>query len=373
MTPGLLSEGVPEDTGEHRRRLEALRREVVLDPRQVTRYLVLAQKHSAAEDVVAGARAFVRALVISKPDLRVVQNALEQLMFFPRPRVMPLLWRAAEEAGSYPHEELLERAIATGPEPSDTERRNYLTYLFRRGDFARDRLPYVICGMPKSASTFISGLVAAMTGLPIDGPHNYNEFIPGSFDKGCMWDLCQHDAVVHGHLAANPRAICYLRLLKARPIITVRNIFDALRSYVDQLFAGPQDSRHELPDLLDHAVLRGAAFYVDFYASWVRARPRFETLWINYEEIRADPHGLVDRLAAHVGGALVPGGLDAARRMVAPGGLDAGQRKALMVNQGVSGRGRELSDRQKAAVRTMYKFYRDVDFREIDPEHYRTG
>lgn len=344
------------------------KRRVLVDPHGVPAYMAVARAFSAQEEFAAGTRALLRALLISRPAIEAVRNTLERVMFYPQPQAMALLWRMADEAATYPHEELLEREIAERPAITEAERLNYLQYLFRRRELARDTLPYMICGMPKSASTFVSGLVTEMTGLPMDDPHNYNEFFTCGLDKGVLGDLCQRDVVVHGHLAANPRAVCYFRLLKIRPIVTVRNIFDALRSYVDHMFPSAKGDRLVLPTLLDNAILRMGAFYVEFYASWYRAQRRFDTLWVHYDEIHENPAGLIDRLGAHLGPGVVPGGIERARSLAAPGGLDARRKQALMFNRGVSGRGRDLSDRQRKLIRSMYYLYADVDFRPIDPE-----
>lgn len=344
------------------------KRSVLAEPALAGGYIQLARSFSGQEDFAAGTRALINAFLISRPPIEAVRLTLERVMFYPNPRAMSLLWRMAEEARGYPHEELLEREIAHLPALSDGARRNYLSYLFRRSDYVRDELPFVVIGMPKSASTFVSGLVTEMTGRPIDDPHNYNEFLQVNFDKGCMWDLCQRDVVVHGHLAANPRTVCYFRLLNVRPIITVRNIFDALRSYVDHMFPSARGDDELLPVLIDRAILRIGAFYVEFYASWFRARAKFDTLWVDYDEIGSDPVGLVDRIAAHVGPAVLPGGIEKARALIAGHGLDPERKRSLMFNKGVSGRGRDVDERQRSMIRSMYYFYADVDFRPIDPD-----
>lgn len=350
------------------RRIAEERRKVIAAPGQPQGYLLLARALSDVKDFSTGTRALIAAFLISRPAIEAVRLVLEQVMFHPQPRAMALLWRMAEEAATYPHEELLEREIAERRTIGEAERRNYLNYLFRQRLPRRDTLPYVICGMPKSASTFVSALAAEMTGLPLDDPHNYNDYFTCGFDKGLIWDLCQRDVVVHGHLAANPRALCYFRLLKVRPIVTVRNIFDALRSYADHMFPKARGDDTVLPTLLDFAILRMAGFYVDFYASWYRARDRFDMLWVDYDEVKSDPAGLVRRIAGHLGSGVVAGGIDKAMALAAPGGLDEKRRDALMFNKGVAGRGSALSDRQRALVRSMYDFYPGVDFSRIDPE-----
>jgi hypothetical protein len=352
-------------------RIAAGMQNLVADPGQAAAHIALARACSEQQDFARGTRALIRALVISRPPIEAVRVTLEQVMFHPQPRAMALLWRMADEAATYMHEELLEREVASRTTITESERRNYLRYLFRRRDLARDSLPYVICGMPKSASTFVSGLVSEMTGLPMDDPHSYNESFMFGLDKGLLGDLCQRDVVVHGHLAANPRSVCYLRLLKARPIVTVRNIFDALRSYVDHVFPSRQVDPEILPTLLNNVILQVGAFYVEFYATWYRARRQLDTLLVHFDDIQADPLEVVDRVAAHLGSGASAEGIARARAMAAPGGLDDRRRKALQYNRGVSGRGCDLAEEQRAMVRSLYYHYGDVDFRPIDPEFER--
>ncbi|MEQ9151730.1 MAG: hypothetical protein RLO06_09600 [Parvibaculum sp.] len=347
----------------------AAKRELIRDPRSLSGHQRLASAAGAASEFQTMGRALAAHFLIARSPLARLRPILERMLSaIPGSPVLPLLWRFAEEESDFTYESHLERRLAREADLTPAQRWNYLRYLFRRADFELPELPYVVVGMPKSASTFVSGLVAELAGVPIDTPHSPNDFLGTGFDKGRMWDLCNAHSVVHGHLAATPRTLSYFRLLNVRPIITVRNIFDALRSYADHITVTEEDGRSAL--WMNFAVMRMAALNVEFYATWCRAWQRgWDQLWVEYDEVRSDPHGLVDRLVMHLGAAnLARDGVARAQAMLEGDRMSQERKRSLMFNKGQSGRGREIPEVQKSVVRQMYSIYPDIDFSPIDPE-----
>lgn len=346
-------------------RLDAGRRALVLSPDAANAYAAIAGAFGASGRREDASRAMVAALLIARPPIAAVRPILDRLMTFHNSGCMSLFWRLAEEADSRPHQEILEQTLARRDHLTDAERLNGLRYLLRRPGMELASLPYVICGSSRSGGTFISNLVAEMTGLRVGSPHDFNEFSGAALDSGRLYDLCRTPTVVHGHLPANGQSLCYFRLLNVRPIVTVRNIFDALRSYADHISGYPRTETVP-PTWIRAAIMRRAAFFVEFYAGWCRSRDRFETLWIDYDELHSDPDGLVERIAAHVG--VDAAGVARARALLDIDKLDEQRRRALLINRGVPGRGRELTDLDRGLVRSLYPLYPDIDFRPIDPD-----
>jgi len=333
-------------------------------------YAALADAAAAVADTEGQARARVASLLIEQPSLSAAQQVrLRELADLPGSDLLPLLWRFADEQGRYAFDDEVERLVARDDAGLPEARRvGYLRYLFRGNPVGTPSLPHVVNGMPKSASTFVTGLVMDMTGLPISTPHHHNDYLGTGLDKWRMRELCVPGSVVHSHLAATPCTLCYFRLFDARPIITVRNIFDALRSYADHVAAAAgADGGSET--WLNFAVMRMAGFYVEFYATWRQAQEGWDLLWVDYEQVRSDPDALIDRIAAHLGPAtLSEEGIERARAMATPDGMAEDRKRLLMMNKGRSGRGREIGEPHRSLVRDLYRAYPDVDFRPIDPD-----
>lgn len=223
--------------------------------------------------------------------------------------------------------------------------------------------PILVCGMPKSASTFISHCLGGALGYRVRGAHNMNDGTGTGFDLTSLLRVSGPDIVAHSHLSANARVLTYIKIMGIRPIITVRNIFDALRSYADHLSGSPDLPGRDTADLQSAAVLRMAFHYVDFFATWSRASSRgVPACFIDYQTIRTDPEDATSQAIVGAGrnisGETVAGAVARA--------LDPQHRPATRFNIGRSGRGKEIPDDLRRLVRSLYMLHPDIDFGRID-------
>ena len=240
--------------------------------------------------------------------------------------------------------------------------------------FCRDGRYIVVTALPKSGSTFLTHTLAEVTGYSrcyfgISYTNVEQElYLPK------MLDAYGQGSVVHQHFRANATNLEILSLFKARPIVLVRNVFDAAVSVRDHLI---QESSENLPAVylppgysgwagerqFEYIVDFVMPWYLSFFASWVYAErlQNFPLLWMVYEEVIRD-------WPAAVACALRFSGIEKPREVVeaALTRVSEKPRERIRFNKGVVGRGEEsLTAAQRKRVRELARHYPDVDFAPI--------
>jgi Sulfotransferase domain len=229
---------------------------------------------------------------------------------------------------------------------------------------------FIAC-MPKSGSTFLKHVLCALTGwreatLTYAFLQNEEElYLPH------LRAVASADTVTQQHCRATVPNVQLMQAFAIRPIVLVRNLFDAVVSYTDffdngatvnTFFQGRWDSleRERRIDLIiDHFV----PWYLGFYVSWTdaMARGQLDCMLLRYEDMIADKPGTLERLADFYG-------LDipAAECAAAVAAIEGDPDKAkTRFNKGKAGRGEELSEAQTARIRALAGYYHDVDFAPI--------
>lgn len=279
-------------------------------------------------------------------------------------------------ASLMPNLHMFERNVVRTPPSTPDSRRVALAHLFDFSDFPRfdDVLPRIlIAAMPKSASTYLSTLLGQVLGRQTLGLHNRNGPIGVAFDPLVFMRAYGRGGVLHSHLDASIRTLAMVRLLKLRPVVQTRNIFDALASYLDHM-AGriyPGSHADELTGERRRRVgiLRMARHYVDLVASWSSVPADLPVLWVGYDVVRSDPAGVIRRVLDHTGLAADAARIEAVVSAAKPESLPEAERSRLRFNKGVGQRGAMFTDDEKDWVRALYAEYPDVDFSCIDPEY----
>ncbi len=247
---------------------------------------------------------------------------------------------------------------------------------------------YIVCCMPKSGSSFLKVALETATQLPPASLTSFgNTWLSSQFGMNPREQELDELALVktallhpRGYVAQHhTRYTTYLGLQMVAygltPIVTLRNIPDALVSFDDMMVAwrsgpGPKtwtsDTPFALP--LDYAELAPGAriallarslgvWMIQFHLSWLRGREQnlVAPLVIRYEEDILDPERLTRRLSETLG-------LDAAEteRLLAFAERPDAERSRL--NVGKAGRGRE---RVPDDVRTFLREYAESFAGEI--------
>ncbi len=226
----------------------------------------------------------------------------------------------------------------------------------------------VIACFPKSGSTFLAQLLSTVTGFPqaymfFEAHQNeqelYMEKLLGTFGTS---------AVVQQHFRATEPNMQLCRAFGIRPVVLVRNIFDALVSMRDMIasealregvFFGQPFSAMTAAEKLDTVVRKYGFWYVEFFASWAYAKRdgRLDHLLVRYEDLMPNKEHWVREILKF--GKFDPANYDITGAVTAK----ENNRQGARFNQGVSGRGaEELTGAQKRWLRGCTDAFSDVDF-----------
>ncbi|MCR9268306.1 MAG: hypothetical protein NXI03_12120, partial [Alphaproteobacteria bacterium] len=210
---------------------------------------------------------------------------------------------------------------------------------------------------PRTPTVALEVALIRMMGLQRGGLHVHGELRTTAFDPVQARRELQSGRLVRAHVAAGLRMRACLNILRVRPIVIVRNVFDTLASYVgDNYFIalghrfGDLDRRQQRRILM----LRNAVDLVDIYASWsVLAKLNPRALRVDlYEDISQDWVGYTQRVVQERGARVSRAAVEKALEGVP---LDAKPPP------------HGFTADEKALVRELYAQYPTVDFSPIDP------
>ena len=231
----------------------------------------------------------------------------------------------------------------------------------------------VISAMPKSGSTFLARAVAEATGYQ----HTYLAYAYGNGEQELylpnVIDAYGRGTVTQQHFKANQHNLEILKDYAIRPVVLIRNIFDALVSVRDHLaqerldnlpgvHVGTEFRELEPAQQIDFVTDMVAPWYVAYFVSWHAADAAgVPFLWLSYEDAAADWPGAVARVLAH--GGLSRPAPDIARAVDVTAQKP---RQHIRLNRGVAGRGEStLSACQRERVMRLARHYPSVDFSRI--------
>lgn len=276
--------------------------------------------------------------------------------------------------------ECCRRAISLSPSPTyHVNLTNALSVLKRAprlSDFTTRIRPeqlgrhiFIAC-VPKSASTFLKNVLVGLTGFRdlfsvyAAGQNEHDLYLPS------IAEFAEHNTVTQQHCRASEANIQLMQAFAIRPVVLVRNVFDAVVSLLDFYKQGAffnsyfradfmsLDDETRIDLLIDNVV----PWYLQFVASWDLAEKerRLEIDWLSYEDLTADKAAAVERILEFYG--LGAARADISRRIA----LTEGDARRNRFNKGVAGRGRQkLTDRQKERIERFTVYYPSTDFKRI--------
>ncbi|MBT8484806.1 MAG: hypothetical protein HKO59_15105 [Phycisphaerales bacterium] len=230
----------------------------------------------------------------------------------------------------------------------------------------RDHPHIVIACFPKSGSTFLATTLARATGFrpyllnPI-GHDTERDIRPLSIPM-----FLTQPTVSQEHMHARTENVRWLRLLGVRPVVLVRDVFDAVVSARDHV--APPGARgpaaHPPPDendpsvRQDLAIRAGVPWMIDFFTSWRAARAKLDVHFVTYDELVADPIATIERIFTHVGMRVPATQISDALASIRP--------SEVRFNRGRGGRGRlELTPAEIRLVEDIAGTERDADLSMI--------
>jgi len=227
---------------------------------------------------------------------------------------------------------------------------------------------YVVFCMPKSGSSFLKSAIQQALQAPFVSLTSFGSGRMSSYFgmNGREQEICElalikatlsspQGFVAQHHTRYTPYLALQMGAYRLRPIVTVRNILDALVSFDDMMLdartdRGPEAWVSDAPFALPRSYIQMpvearlrllaaslGVWLVQFHLSWIRGVRQniVEPLVIRYERDILDPPRLVERLTE----ALELNELQAMRLKQF---VDSPDREASRFNVGRAGRGREL-------------------------------
>ena len=228
---------------------------------------------------------------------------------------------------------------------------------------------FIAC-VPKSGSTFLKNVLISLTGYR----DAFTAYTPAQFEQDLYLPSVLHvaeaDTVTQLHSRASDANVQIMQAFEIRPVVLVRNIFDAVVSLLDFYDGGASsatffradyrslDDQTRIDLLIDNLV----PWYFQFVASWSLAekQKRLEILWLSYEE-------LINNKQASITNVLKFYGLGAPLRGIEQRIRETeSEKRRMRFNKGVAGRGgARLSETQKARVRSYARYFPTTDFSQI--------
>ena len=236
---------------------------------------------------------------------------------------------------------------------------------------------------PKCGGTFIRNVVARVSGAELARPghalggRDATRYLP-MFALHMLSPTGPKALMTHAHMIGHHSNIQLLNVFGIKPVVMKRSIPDMLCSYAEMIetegrypngsynwsilcgvHTDPSFLHFDIDARLDFFVYHQAPWYIQFYASWLRA-DRNRSLpvhWTNYDAFRSDPirtiAGILDFYGLSDKATSVPEAVAQAQA----------NRSTLRFNKGVSGRGMALL--KPHHIQHLHRLalgYPDIDF-----------
>jgi Sulfotransferase domain len=228
---------------------------------------------------------------------------------------------------------------------------------------------FIAC-VPKSASTFLKNILLRLTAyrglFPTYSPWQTEQeiYLPAMIEHADV------NTVTQQHCRASEANIQIMQAFKVRPVILVRNIFDAIVSMTDFYRQGAYFNsyfRAEFPLLdekkqVDMLINNVVPWYLQFVSSWQLAERegRLEIYWLEYEELTENKVESVQQLLEFYGLGTYRGAVEKSVAEI------ESEKRRNRFNKGVVGRGKtSLTDAQKQRIIALTEYYPATDFSRI--------
>jgi hypothetical protein len=234
--------------------------------------------------------------------------------------------------------------------------------------------------MPKSGSTFTRRVLSEATGYEyVDLSYAYERTEQDLYLPKVI-DAYGRSGVDQLHIRPSAANLEIMRRFHIRPVILTRNLYDAVVSLRDNMFAGggvenypmlyatPSMAELDQERLADFVIAHAIPWYVNFYASWQDEYHggSVEALWVTYEELQADWATGIGKILDFYEIAKPRVELEGViARLERDGRAPGTPYETIRYNKGVVGRGNELTEAQRARVRELTQFYPWVDFTPV--------
>lgn len=243
------------------------------------------------------------------------------------------------------------------------------------GELGQARPCVVLAFPPKAAGTYLrSAAIAAVGGQLVrtvhaQGGRDATFYLP-TFLLYYGAGIPARPLVTHVHMQALAANRHFIEALDLRPVVMIRSLPDMLASYLDELEDQPLRPDKwlniKVPDGYpgfnaeqkgDFIIEMVAPWYASFFSTWLDYAATDErVLFLHYDDFRADPAGVLERLLAH---SRMPRSREHCQAAL---NETWRERAAFRYNQAVPGRGRKrFTPAQMERLRRLIGYYADLD------------
>ncbi|HEY2011838.1 MAG TPA: sulfotransferase domain-containing protein [Rhizomicrobium sp.] len=242
------------------------------------------------------------------------------------------------------------------------------------GELGQARPCVVLAFPPKAAGTYLrSAAITAVGGQLVrtvhaQGGRDATFYLP-TFLLYYTSGIPARPLVTHVHMQALAANRHFMEALDLRPVVMIRSLPDMLASYLDELEDQPLRPDKwlniKVPDAYpafsdeqkaDFIIEMMVPWYVSFFSTWLDyARTDDRVLFLHYDDFRADPAAVLEKLLTH--------SRLSRSREDCQAALDEvwDERAAFRYNKGVSGRGcMRFTPQQMDRLRRMIGYYTDL-------------
>jgi tetratricopeptide (TPR) repeat protein len=228
---------------------------------------------------------------------------------------------------------------------------------------------FIAC-LPKSASTFLRNVLIKLTGYRelfsvYAAVQNEHDLYLPSIER-----FADQNTVTQQHCRASEANIHLMQAFGIRPVVLVRNIFDAMVSLLDFYNQGAYFQSYFRGDFMeldedkkmDLLIDNMAPWYLQFVASWELAEKegRLEVYWLGYENLIGNKVESIQQLLEFYGLGVYR---DRLQRAISD---TEGESRRNRFNKGIVGRGiTSLTDAQKQRIIALTEYHPEADFGKI--------
>ncbi|PSB02680.1 sulfotransferase domain-containing protein [Merismopedia glauca] len=217
----------------------------------------------------------------------------------------------------------------------------------------------IVACFPKSGSTYLTKLLAEITGFQLGSTSQFFGQNEQDIHEYKLRKFCRDNFIVQQHLKATNNNLLILQAYQLRPIILLRNIFDAILSLQDhiekQSHLSPTGYIHQKyfemtkEEQLLFLIHIHLPWYFNFFVSWREASPKIDTLWLSYEELFANQPDTLSKILKFYNIDKNPAKIESA--------ISSMTSKKTRLNVGISGRGAQMPEMHKEAVYNLARVW----------------
>lgn len=228
---------------------------------------------------------------------------------------------------------------------------------------------FIAC-VPKSGSTFLKNALLYLTGyrdaFMVNTPSQFEQdlYLP------TLLRTAKRNTVTQQHCRASDINVFIMQAFEIRPVVLVRNVFDAVVSLLDFYNGGAYANSYFREDYsgldpqtkVDLIIDNFVPWYFQFVVSWEMAQKqeRLDMCWLNYEDMIADKTGTVLKILNFYGLTASEKDINETITRI------ESQKEKTRFNRGVSGRGAEgLSRYDKDRITNHAKYYPSADLTRL--------